>query len=122
MEVSKYCTVITTTDNEENVELITQTLLQNELAACIQHFPIESAYRWKGKIITSKEIRLEIKTKVSLFTEIKETIERLHTYDVPEILMIAIDDAKYDYLRWIDKETRKETYEESIDESVLSRM
>jgi periplasmic divalent cation tolerance protein len=122
MKVSKYCTIITTTDNEENVELIIQALLQNELAACIQHFPIKSAYQWKGKVITSREIRLEIKTKVSLFTEIKETIERLHTYDVPEILMITIDDANYDYLRWINKETRKETYEESIDESVLSKM
>ncbi len=122
MKPSKYCTVITTTDNQENVELITQTLLQQELAACVQHFPIESAYRWKGKIITSKEIRLEIKTKVPLFTEIKDTIERLHTYDVPEILMFRIDDAKYDYLRWIEQETRKKTYRESIDESVLKEM
>ncbi|MCF6206334.1 MAG: divalent-cation tolerance protein CutA [Sulfurovum sp.] len=118
MKASDYCTVTTTTDTQENVERITQTLLQEELAACIQSTPIESAYRWKGKIIHSKEIRLEIKTKVSLFAEVKETIEKLHTYDVPEILMITMEDAKFDYLRWIDEVTKKPTYVEQVHEEV----
>ncbi|MCB4743842.1 MAG: divalent-cation tolerance protein CutA [Sulfurovum sp.] len=106
MGASNYCMVTTTTDNQENADLITQTLLQEKLVSCVQVSSIESSYRWKGKIITSKEIRLEIKTNVSLFAEIKETIEKIHTYDVPEILMFIIDDAKPDYLRWIDGETK----------------
>ncbi len=118
MKASDYCTVTTTTDTQENVERITQTLLQEELAACIQSTPIESAYRWKGKIIHSKEIKLEIKTKVSLFAEVKKTIEKLHTYDVPEILMITMEDAKFDYLRWIDEVTKKPTYVEQVNEAV----
>ncbi len=118
MKASDYCTVTTTTDNRENAELITQTLLQDELVACVQASSIESAYRWKGQIINSKEIRLDIKTKVSLFAEVKETIERLHTYDVPEILMIMMDDAKFDYLRWIDDVTKKPEYTENISEEI----
>jgi periplasmic divalent cation tolerance protein len=118
MKASDYCTITTTTDNQENADLLTQTLLQEELVACVQSSPIESAYRWKGKIINSKEIRLDIKTKVSLFEEIKETIERLHTYDVPEILMIAMDDAKFDYLRWIDDVTKKPDYVEHASEEI----
>jgi periplasmic divalent cation tolerance protein len=118
MKASDYCTVTTTTDNRENAALITQTLLQEELAACVQTLQIESAYRWKGTIIDSKEFRLDIKTKVSLFQEVKETIERLHTYDVPEILMVTMDDAKFDYLRWIDDETKKPSYVEHASEKV----
>ncbi len=118
MEASDYCTVTTTTDNDENVELITQTLLQEELAACIQKSPIESSYRWKGKIITSREIRLDIKTKTSLYPQVKETIERLHTYDVPEIMMKQFDDAKFDYLRWIDDVTKKDPVIECASEEV----
>jgi len=122
MKASDYCTVTTTTDNRENAELITQTLLQKELAACVQSCNIESAYRWKGKIITSKEIRLEIKTKVSLFNSVKRTIEELHTYDVPEILMVTLSDAKFDYLRWIDKETEQTEYTESVSEALLQNI
>jgi len=118
MKPSDYCTVTTTTDNAENAELLTQTLLQEELAACIQSSTVESAYRWKGKIINSKEFKLEIKTKVALFSQVKETIERHHTYDVPEILMVKMDDAKFDYLRWIDEVTQKPTIEEKPNEEV----
>ena len=112
MKVSDFCIVTTTTDDPENAQLITQTLLQQNLAACVQSSSIESAYRWKGKIIKSQEIRLSIKTRTSLFTDLKETIESLHTYDVPEILMVIIDDAKFDYLRWIEEETSITVYEE----------
>jgi len=118
MKASDFCMVTTTTDNNENAELITQTLLQKRFAACIQSSTIESAYRWKGKIIKSQEIRLSIKTRTSLFTDVKETIESLHTYDVPEILMLVIDDAKFDYLRWIEEETATTVYEEQINEEV----
>jgi len=118
MKASDYCTITTTTDNHENADLITQTLLQKELAACIQSSPVESAYRWKGKIINSREIRLDIKTKVSLFGEVKKTIETLHIYEVPEITMHTMHDAKFDYLRWIDDVTQKSSYTEQVSEEI----
>jgi len=118
MKATDYCTVITTTDNEENAQLITRTLLEEELVACVQAFRITGSYRWKGQIVTAEEIRLDIKTKVSLFSRVKERIETLHTYDVPEILMYLMDDAKFDYLRWIEKETLQPAIEEKPDETV----
>jgi periplasmic divalent cation tolerance protein len=105
MNASEYCTVVTTTDNKKNAETIARTLLEEKLAACVQSFDIVSTYRWQGEIVTSKEIRLEIKTKCALFSTLKERIETLHSYDVPEILSFAISDANLDYLRWIDEET-----------------
>ncbi len=107
MEASDYCIVSTTTDTIENAEIITQSLLEKKLIACAQRTTTQSAYRWKGKIIESEEILLQMKTKKSLFADIKKEIEALHTYEVPEIIMIPLFDANEFYLEWIEKETIK---------------
>lgn len=105
MKPSDYCIVSTTTDTKENAETITQSLLQKKLVACVQSSTTESSYRWQEKIIFSKEIHLQMKTKKSLFAKIQKEIEALHTYDVPEIIMIPLLDANEFYLKWIDSET-----------------
>ena len=105
MNPSDYCIVSTTTDSKENAEAITQSLLQKKLIACVQSSTIDSSYKWQGKIIHAKEIRLQMKTKKSLFEQIKEEIEVLHTYDVPEIIMVPLVNANEFYLKWIDSET-----------------
>jgi periplasmic divalent cation tolerance protein len=51
------------------------------------------------------EIRLEMKTKRSLFENIQTEIEHLHTYEVPEIIMVPMAGANSPYLQWIEKET-----------------
>ena len=102
---SDYCIVITSTDSRENAEAIIRTLLEQKLAACIQSSSIQSAYRWQGKIISGEEIRLEIKSRVSLYPQLRETISQVHIYEVPEILMIPVADANEAYLRWIAEET-----------------
>lgn len=107
MKASNYCIVSTTTDTRENADAISNTLLQKKLIACAQRSTTQSSYRWKSKIIESDEILLEMKTKRSLFKYIKKEIESIHTYDVPEIIMIPLLDANTFYLEWIEKETIK---------------
>ena len=106
MEASKYCTITVTTNTDDNADLITQTLLEKKLVACVQSHKIQSSYKWQGKIISSEEIRLELKTKVTLFDEIKNIILKLHTYDVPEILMFTCNDGNTSYFKWIQEETQ----------------
>jgi periplasmic divalent cation tolerance protein len=108
MKASDYCIVSTTTDTRENADQISNELLQNKLIACSQRTLTQSAYRWQGKIIEAEEILLQMKTKKSLFDSIKKTINHLHTYDVPEIIMIPLLDANEFYLDWIEKETIQE--------------
>lgn len=105
MEASDYCIVSTTTDSKENANLISETLLQKKLVACAQNTTTQSTYRWQGKVIESDEVLLQMKTKRSLFDHITKEIEKLHTYDVPEIVMIRLLDANELYLKWIEKET-----------------
>ena len=94
MEASDYCIISTTTDSKENADTITQLLLEKKLVACIQSSIIQSAYSWQKKIIHSEEILLQMKTKRSLFEKVRTEIEHLHTYDVPEIIMVPIDRCK----------------------------
>ena len=102
---SDYCIVITSTDSEENAELIIHTLLEKKIVACVQSSTVRSTYRWQGEVIQSEEIRLEFKSKVSLYETLKTEIEQIHLYDVPEILMLPVTDGNVSYLQWIESET-----------------
>lgn len=105
MKPSECCMITTTTDTKDNADIITEALLQKHLVACVQYINIESAYSWQGKIVSSTEIQLQMKTKTAFFEQIKTIIEELHTYDVPEIVMLPLLDANVSYLKWINEET-----------------
>jgi periplasmic divalent cation tolerance protein len=105
MEASDYCLITTTTDTQENADTITQLLLGKNMIACVQSTTIQSSYRWQGKIINSEEILLQMKTKKLLFEKIQLEIERLHNYDVPEIIMLPLAGANLSYLQWLEGET-----------------
>ena len=105
MEASNYCIISTSTDSKENADAITQQLLEKKLVACVQSTTIQSAYHWEGKIIQSVEICLQMKTKRSLFENIQAELETLHTYEVPEIIMVPMAGVNLPYLQWIEEET-----------------
>ena len=112
MKPSEYCIITTTTDTKENADIITEALLQKHLVACVQYINIKSSYSWQGKIVYSTELQLQLKTKISFFNEIKDEIEKLHTYEVPEIVMMPLLDANISYLKWINDETlEKQSYD-----------
>jgi len=105
MEASNYCIISTTTDTKENASIISASLLNKELVACVQSSVTQSAYKWREKIVESEEILIHFKTKQSLFDQIKKEILAVHTYDVPEIIMVPLLNANSEYLQWIDKVT-----------------
>jgi periplasmic divalent cation tolerance protein len=109
MKASDFCIITTATDSQENADAITQLLLGKKLVACVQSTTIQSAYHWQKKIIRSEEILLQLKTKKRLFRTIQMEIEKLHTYDVPEIIMLPLEGANISYLQWIEDETIHDT-------------
>jgi periplasmic divalent cation tolerance protein len=77
-------------------------LIEMRLAACVSITqPIESIYRWEGKVMDDKEFQLIIKSTRELFPEIKVAISNLHSYHTPEIICLPIIDGSLNYLQWI---------------------
>jgi periplasmic divalent cation tolerance protein len=91
--------VILCTANEENAKLIVRTLVEEELAACVNSMPVTSTYRWQDEIVEDTEQLLIIKTKN--YERVEARIKELHTYEVPEIIALEIKQGSKEYLDWI---------------------
>ena len=94
--------VLTTCGSLEEARHIAQELVERRLAACVNIVPqIESIYRWKGEVESATEWLLLIKTTAAAFEGLRNAILKLHSYDVPECVAIALEDGSPAYLDWI---------------------
>lgn len=98
--------VLTTTDNKSEAEKIAKALLESQKAACVQIMPIDSIYRWEGEIKQDAEYLLFIKTVDKHFEAVQKHILALHSYEVPEVIQIPIEQGSPDYLKWLEESTK----------------
>jgi periplasmic divalent cation tolerance protein len=102
--------VLTTCASTEEAQRVAHALVEKRLAACVNVIPgIRSVYRWKntdGKdaILDEEEVLLVIKTSRALMEELKDEIERLHSYEVPEVIALQVVDGSERYLAWMNRE------------------
>ena len=101
--------VLSTCANEADAGRVARALVEARLAACISTVPgLTSYYRWKGALETSSEVLLLIKTSRELFPQLKLELEKIHPYEVPEILALPVVEGAENYLNWIDTSLRGE--------------
>lgn len=94
--------VLTTAGSEEEARRIAQTLVERRLAACVNIVPrIHSVYRWQGKVESADEFLLIIKTTRDREEPVRSAIKELHSYELPECLVIAIEAGSKEYLDWV---------------------
>jgi periplasmic divalent cation tolerance protein len=99
--------VLTTAGSHEEAQKIARELVDRRLAACVNVIPqIESTYRWQGKVESATEWLLLIKTQARSFETLRDAIKALHSYDVPECIMLEIADGGAEYLKWILENSR----------------
>lgn len=98
--------VYTTIDNVQDARKIAHTLVEEQLVACVNIIPkIESIYRWKGKIEKDNECVLIVKTTDKNVKKTIQKIKELHTYELPDIIVLPIIGGLKDYLNYIQDET-----------------
>ena len=100
-----YSLVYVTTSKALESKKIARELLKEKLAACINIIPnIKSLYLWKGEIEEDSESIMVIKTKSELVEQVIGRIEELHSYEIPCILEITVDNGSKNYLNYIESE------------------
>ncbi len=91
-----------TAAGEEQAAAIARILVGERLAACVNIVgPIRSLYRWKDEIHDEPEYLMLIKTRATLLGKLKSRVAELHSYEVPEVIALALADAPEPYLKWM---------------------
>ena len=99
----RYQIIYCTCPDFETANKIARQLVEAKVAACVNILPsVTSVYEWQGKVETAQEFLLMIKTCHIHYLTIEAEIKRLHPYELPEIIAVAIEHGLPDYLNWIN--------------------
>ncbi len=94
--------VFITASKEEEAVKIARSLVEARLAGCVNILKdIRSIYSWEGKTEDEKEVLMIAKTKKELFAQVEKKAKELHSYSVPEIIAVPVDEGSADYLTWL---------------------
>jgi periplasmic divalent cation tolerance protein len=106
--------IMVTAASRRECRKIGRHLIEAKLAACVNITqPIESIYRWEGKIADEKEFALMIKSTRDLFPEIKAAITKIHSYHTPEIICLPIIEGSRNYLQWVSDSVKQAAHTET---------
>jgi periplasmic divalent cation tolerance protein len=104
---AEYLVVLMTLPVDFDGETFGRTLVEERLAACVNLLaPMESVYRWEGRIEVESERQIIVKTSKDRLAALWDRVREMHPYEVPEFLVLPIADGNEAYLRWIGESTR----------------
>jgi periplasmic divalent cation tolerance protein len=95
--------VLVTCGSAKEALKIGNRVVEKRLAACVNILTrsVQSIYRWKGKVECAREILMVIKTTTKRLPELEKTVASLHSYDVPEFIVLPITAGSRKYLDWV---------------------
>lgn len=99
--------VLTTVKNRTEAKRLSEKLVSEKLAACVSVLPnVSSTYRWRGELERARENLLLIKTSNKKLDRLISRIKELHSYEVPEVLVVPIERGAPEYLKWLEESLR----------------
>ncbi|MEM9490171.1 MAG: divalent cation tolerance protein CutA [Myxococcota bacterium] len=75
----------------DHAQSIANALVEEQLAACINLYPVKSVYRWKGELCRDDEVTLMIKVAAEGVAPLKARLLELHPYELMEFVVLDID-------------------------------
>jgi periplasmic divalent cation tolerance protein len=97
--------VYITAGSPEEAATLARALVTERLAACVNRVPVESVYRWQGAIEEAAEVLLIVKTRRARLDALAARVQALHSYTVPEMVVLPIVAGWPPYLQWLVDET-----------------
>lgn len=101
----KFIIIYITHKNTTEAKRVATHLLNKRLIACVNYFPIESAYWWKKGVENAREVVTLLKTRKEHWKQVRDEVEKIHPYTTPCIMKIEVE-ANKEYADWILKETK----------------
>ena len=94
--------VLTTAPADDRAEQLARQLVDERLAACVNvHAPMVSVYRWNGEVERDSERQIVIKTTRDRLPALEARIKELHSYELPEFVVVAVDQGSAAYSAWV---------------------
>jgi periplasmic divalent cation tolerance protein len=94
--------ILVTTSPRAEAKRIAHALVEERLAACVNLIGgVHSVYRWKETVETAEEVLLLIKTREEKVDAVRTRVHELHSYEVPEFLVLDVAEGDTAYLDWI---------------------
>jgi len=98
----RYRVVLVTCGSIAEARKLGRALVEKRLAACATIVAgVESIYRWKEKVERAREVLVMMKTSATRLRELESEVKRIHSYDVPEFIVLSIAAGSKEYLKWI---------------------
>jgi periplasmic divalent cation tolerance protein len=101
--MSEHCVIFITAGSKEEADKITRGLVESKLAFCVSTLPkVQSTYYWEDKIHVDEEFLLIVKTRQDKYEALETWVKNNHSYEVPEIIALPIEQGLPAYLNGID--------------------
>ncbi len=107
--MSSFVIVLSTFPTDQDPLPLARTLVEEQLVACVNVLPpMQSVYRWEGKVEQAVEHQLVMKTTRECLEALKARLADLHPYEVPELLVLPVVDGEDSYLQWVTESVRRD--------------
>lgn len=108
-DMTEAVVVLVTASSTREAERIAKKLVEEKLVACVNiATAVRSIYKWKGSLCEEGEVLMVMKSVQSRLPELIQRIQKLHSYEVPEILALPVLAGSESYLNWVLQQTRPE--------------
>lgn len=92
---------LTTVDDEARAQMLASKLVESGLAACVSiSAPMQSVYRWQGRLESATERLLLIKAAPNMVEALGAAFASYHPYQVPELLELRCAAVAAPYAAW----------------------
>lgn len=99
--------VYMTAANAQEAEKIGAVLVKKRLAACVNILgQCNSLFWWQGEVQKEQEVSFVAKTAEDKLQALTEEVKALHSYEVPCVVALPLEQGNPDFLKWIVSETR----------------